>query len=143
MEHDITTLEQLTTIGLTLLSAIVTGVVIPLIYTAGKKLNTILDAKAHSATFNCAMEKITTLTAGAVLEAQQTITKGFKKAAEDGRLTREEAAQIKSEVFAVVKESLGSKGYKELQQCLGLPAESVDKLINTNIEATYKLHKSQ
>lgn len=105
----------------------------------GMKASRWLEAKTHSASFSCAVEKITTVTKMLVAEAERTLVKEAQAAAEDGKLTKEEGLRIRNEVVKRAKEHLGTKGLKELQGCLGHAGDDgvamIERMLRTHVEA--------
>lgn len=105
----------------------------------GMKASRWLEAKTHSASFSCAVEKITTVTKMLVAEAERTLVKEAQAAAADGKLTKEEGLKIRNEVVKRAKEHLGTKGLKELQGCLGHAGDDgmamIERMLRTHVEA--------
>ena len=66
-----------------------------------------------------------------VKELNQTVVEGLKKAKADGKLTHDEAEQIKSQAVHLIMERLGIDLMKELQRSFG----PVVSLIGAKIEA--------
>ena len=71
-----------------------------------------------------------------VRELQQTVVDGLKKRSADGKLTAEDAAEIRSEALAKVKSYVGPKGLAELARLLGMNAALVDSYIVTLVESS-------
>jgi len=69
----------------------------------------------------------------AVMEVKQTYADGLKAGAEDGKLTREEAAEAKARALAVVKSNVGAKGLARLARVIGV---DVDRWLGTKVEST-------
>lgn len=78
-----------------------------------------------------------------VREAQQTAVNEIKSAAIDGKLTKAEAADIKSKVAINFKTLWGFRGLDEMQKILGLTSMQVNDLIDAKIEEAVHLEKTR
>lgn len=104
------------------------------------RANQWLRSRVHSASFQCATDRLTALTQNAVAEAEQTVVKTLK---EDGGKWSEPETQraVRDGVADVVKRHLGTRGMKELEGCLGIGAKEIEGMIHTHIEAAISRKK--
>lgn len=99
------------------------------------KLITLIQAKTKNEWLKGALVKATEAVFNAVHSVEQTMAAKFKEAAADGKITPEEAAQLKAAALESVKSYLGEKGLKELMSVLSLDALGLDKFLADKIEA--------
>jgi hypothetical protein len=98
------------------------------------RLTAWLRTKVDSESFRHASEVLDKVVIDAVAEAEQTIVREFKKANEDGELSRSDGEHILHEVIKVVKQQIGSR-LPELTKQLGITPAMIESLIETRIEA--------
>ena len=92
-----------------------------------------IGAKVDNEYLSGALERLNGAVHDAVKELQQTTVAEIKLAAEDGMITKEEAAEIKQHAIDGVKEYLGAKGIAALEKILG--KDALEKMIKAKIEA--------
>lgn len=105
----------------------ITGGTIYALTIAGLYLNT----KYHNNKLAQALLVLDRVALEVVKELNQTVVEGLKKAKADGKLTHDEAVQIKSQAVALILDRLEINLIKALQRSFG----SVISLIITKIEA--------
>ena len=98
---------------------------------ASKRLLQWLEGKAHAATFQCAIGKLTTITKNAVNEVEQTLVRQLKAT---DKWDAETAKEARDTAVGIAKRHLGEKGMKELASCLGHAKESIEGMIRTYVE---------
>lgn len=91
-----------------------------------------IKGRTHDARFHCAMDKLTTLTEAAVLEAQQTTVRTLQEMQNWDANT---AQAVRDQVVGVVKRHLGKQGLDEVKSCLGQTEAVIEGMIRTQIEA--------
>lgn len=123
--------SQLFDISLMVLTALVTGVVIPIIRKLGTLAALWLESKTHSAAFACGTEKLTTLVAEAMKDTQENFVKEMKKT---GKWGPEAAAAAREAVYDAVLRSLGPEGSAEVMQCLKLDEEGLAQRVYQMLE---------
>lgn len=104
----------------------------------GKFLVSWAKAKYGSTRLGIVLVKVTAVVDSLVQHAQVELRPQIAKAMEDGTLSAEEAAQLKSEVMRMVKTALGEQGLGDLQGVLGLGSSMVDSFISGKIESAVK-----
>jgi hypothetical protein len=77
--------------------------------------------------------RLTDAVENAVLEVEQTTSEALRAAAEDGKITSDEAEKVRQVALDAAKRQLGTHGVAELRQVLG--DEEVDELIGGRLEA--------
>lgn len=131
--------EQLFSISLMVLTALVTGVIIPIIRKLGNLAALWLESKTHSAAFACATEKLTALVAEAIADTEQTFVKEMKK---QGKWGLEAASAARGAAYAAVLRTMGPEGRKEVLGCLKLDEDGLAQRIYQMIEAMLDSKKS-
>lgn len=124
--------SQLFDLSLMLLTAVVTGLIIPSIYKLGKLATLWLESKTHSAAFACASEKLTTLVAESVQDIEQTFVKKMK---DRGQWDENAAAAARDAAYEGVLRSLGSEGLREVMGCLKLDSTGLSQRLHQMIES--------
>lgn len=80
--------------------------------------------------------KFSELASDVVLELQQTTVEGLKHAASDGKITAEDAANLKRLAIEKLKQMLGPKGKESALKAFGFKNEAeFEAFISTKIEA--------
>lgn len=130
---------QLFDISLLLLSAVVTGVIIPIIRKLGLLASQWLESKTHSAAFACATEKLTALVAEAVQDTEQTFVKDMKK---QGKWDAGAASLARGAAYDAVMRTLGPEGRQEVLGCLKLDEDGLAQRVYQMIEALIGSKKS-
>ena len=107
-----------------------------LIAMALRKYGKFIDSKVDNEYFNRVLKQTVELVARVVKETQQVVVDELK---EDGKWTKETAADVKKAALDKIKEYLGEKGLKELADVFGLTDGTLlDELIGSFIEAQVK-----
>lgn len=88
-------------------------------------------SKTHSASFNCAMEKITTSLETAVLNVGHTYVRDVKSS---GSWGGDAGAAAKAMAISQAKGMLGARGLAEIKGCLGLKNEGLDEMFQMQLE---------
>lgn len=130
-------MDQASVIGQQLMDILVPAVVAllgGLISLMLARANQWLRSRVHSASFQCATDRLTALTQNAVAEAEQTVVKTLKEDHEKWSDPETQRA-VRDGVADVVKRHLGPRGMKEMQGCLGIGAKEIEGMIHTHIEA--------
>ena len=96
-----------------------------------------LEGKAHAATFQCAVNKLETVTKNAVDEVEQTLVRQLKA---DGKWNAETAREARDTAVDVAKRQLGEKGMEELEGCLGHAREAIEGMLRTYVEKQVRGH---
>lgn len=96
-----------------------------------------LASKAHFAAFECAMQKLETLSYNAVSEVEQTLVRQFKA---EKNWNSDTAREARNTAVRIVKSHLGDKGIKELKGCLGHGLDTLEGLIRTLVEKHVSEH---
>jgi hypothetical protein len=99
------------------------------------KLTQLINAKVKNEYLKGVLTRLDDAVLTAVKAAEQVLVLAIREANADGKITAEEAAQIKAKVMEEVKSHLGMKGIGELAGVLGLGGEALDKLLGSKIEA--------
>lgn len=100
------------------------------------ELTKLIKAKTKNEALAGALTRLNDVVFGVVKELNQTIVAGLKDANADGKVTKEEADQIKANALAKVKSYIGPKGIDEILFVLGLKDESaLDAFISSKVEA--------
>lgn len=98
-----------------------------------------LVAQTNDDRFAAALGKIEDVVRGLVEEAEQTLVAEAKRAAADGKLTRELAVDIRNEVVRRARDHFGAEGMDDLRDALGHAGDAglsiVERMIRTRIEA--------
>lgn len=123
---------QLFDISLLILSALVTGLIVPMIYKLGALATMWVESKTHSAAFACATEKLTALVAEAVLDTEQSLVKKLKEA---GQWDATAMGSARDSAYDSVVRNLGPAGLKEVMGCLKLDESGLAGRISGMIEA--------
>lgn len=104
-----------------------------LISWAVRKYGKFIDSKIDNDYFNRVLTQTVELVARVVKETQQVVVDELK---EDGKWTKETAAEVKAAALAKIKEYLGEKGLKELADVFGLTDGTLlDELLSSFIES--------
>lgn len=90
-----------------------------------------MSSKTHSASFNCAMEKVTTALETAVLNVGHTYVRDVKAT---GSWGGEAGASAKLMALTQAKSMLGTRGLNEIKGCLGLKDDGLDELFQMQLE---------
>lgn len=131
--------QQLFELSLVVLSGIVTFIVIPLIKRGGEYFVQVLEARAHSARFSCATDKLVDLTVEAVAHVEATFVRKMKV---HGKWDNEAAGIAKDTAKDLVLSNLGEKGFQEVMGCLDATEQEVLSRIFTLIEVASERQKA-
>lgn len=117
----------------------VAGLLVSLLLAAGvwavKKLADYLHAKASSSRLFGALAALDDLVLSAVTSVENTLKPQLTSFQADGKLTPEEAKQLKDAAIAAVKATLGTEGWATLQKLLSiLVGGSIDDLLAQKVE---------
>lgn len=123
---------ELFELTISVLSAIVTLVLLPLIRRLGILASAWIEAKTHSAGFACATSKLLTLVEEAVRETEQTLVKTLK--AENAWDDKSRAA-ARDAAYQTVLVALGPKGMQEVLGCLKTDKDGLSQRILSLIES--------
>lgn len=92
-----------------------------------------LQAHAKTEYQRGVLARLTEAVSTIVSETQQTTVEALKAAAADGKITAEEAAELKDGAISRVRGYLGKRGLKELETVFD--RDMIDKVIASKIEA--------
>jgi hypothetical protein len=102
-----------------------------------------LKAKLQNESSLDALNKLAHLAEVAVLSLEQTMVARLKELASDGRLTKEELAQVKDAALLQVRSALSKQGLERVMKALGYQKqEDLDALLSAQIEAAVSRAKS-
>jgi hypothetical protein len=111
------------------LPALVTGIIWGI-----TKVASYFKAKTNIEYVQGAIGRLNEAVVTAVREVEQTIKAELVKKRADGKITPDDARDIKAAAIAAAKSYLGAKGIAELIKVLGIDAAFVDKLVGGKIE---------
>lgn len=131
--------QQLFELSLVILSGIVTFIIIPLVKRGGEYFVQVLEAKAHSARFSCATDKLVDLTVEAVAHVEATFVRKMKV---HGKWDNDAAAIAKDSAKDLVLSNLGKKGLEEVMGCLDATEKEVMSRVLTLIEVASERQKA-
>jgi hypothetical protein len=131
--------QQLFELSLVVISGIVTFIIIPLIKRGGEYFVQVLEAKAHSARFSCATDKLVDLTVEAVAHVEATFVRKMKV---HGKWDNAAAGIAKESAKDLVLSNLGKKGLEEVMGCLDATETEVMSRILTLIEVASERQKA-
>jgi hypothetical protein len=94
-----------------------------------------LSAHTQSEYLRQALVRLNDTVATAVKDVQQRTVDAIRKDAPDGKISPEQAAKIKADAIAIVKDQLGAKGLTQLATVLGISGGAIDALLGSRIEA--------
>ena len=123
---------ELFNLSLLVLSALVTGLIVPLIYVMGRHATKWLESKTHSAAFSCATEKLTALVAESVRDVEQSFVHKMKA---EGKWDGTAMGHARDAAYDSVMRNLGPNGLKEVMGCLKLSETGVSGRVHGMIEA--------
>jgi len=103
----------------------------------------LISTKIDSERARVVLERLNHAAFSVVASLQQSVVDGLKAAAEDGKLTPEEIAEIKERALdEVIRHLGGEKGAAKHAASLGLEMEDFEHVIETRIEAEVQQNKS-
>jgi hypothetical protein len=111
------------------LPALVTGIIWGI-----TKVASYFKAKTNIEYVQGAIGRLNEAVVTAVREVEQTIKAELVKKRADGKITPDDARDIKAAAIAAAKSYLGAKGIAEIIKVLGIDASLVDKLVGGKIE---------
>jgi hypothetical protein len=111
------------------LPALVTGIIWGI-----TKVASYFKAKTNIEYVQGAIGRLNEAVVMSVREVEQTIKAELVKKRADGKITPDDARDIKDAAIAAAKSYLGAKGIAELIKVLGIDASLVDKLVGGKIE---------
>lgn len=109
---------------------------------ASIKATQYIQAKVKNEYLRGALTRLNDAVLTAVREVQQVAVEAIKAGRADGKLTADEKAAVKKAALDSVKSHLGVKGVDELIKILGLSDGSIDRLLESKIEAAVHALKS-
>ena len=92
-----------------------------------------LQAKTESAYLDGVIGRLNDAVLESIADLEATTVKQIKAAAEDGKITADEAETIKADAVAKVHSYLGAKGLDRAKKILG--ADALEAMVETKIEA--------
>jgi len=92
-----------------------------------------INSKVKNEYLRGALERLNDAVYTAVKASEQTLVKELREAAKDGKITKDEAEEIKKRAVDSAKAYIGDKGMAELKRVID-PA-AIEKLIEDKIEA--------
>lgn len=110
-------------------------IVVAVLGAFGSWLIAVLGSKLKSDKARTVALHVSEVAGEVVLELQQTMAEGMKAAAADGRITAEEAAELKELAVARVKRHIGEKGKADLLKVFGFDEKQLEAFIATKVEA--------
>lgn len=121
-----------------------------LITFGGKKLISLIDAKtktehasAKTILVGGILARLTAAVQTVVLDVNGTIKAEMVKAAEDGKITDDEKAEIKDRALSRLKTHIGLKGLAEIVEILGVSSNLVDTFLGSHLEAAIEGSKDR
>ncbi len=104
------------------------------------KVSAAVQAKLKSDRAAAFVQRASDQARDVVLELEQTLVQGMRKASEDGRLDRDDVAFLQEEALKRLKEHLGPKGVSEGLQVLGFrDIADLERVLRAKIEAEIHL----
>lgn len=111
--------------------ALAGSVITAILGLASRSLLRWLASKSHDASFNCAIQKMETLTINAVDEVEQTMVRQLKA---DKNWNQDTAKQARDTAVSIALRHLGDQGLREIQGCLGLQRDKIEGMLRTYVE---------
>lgn len=99
------------------------------------KLRQLLQAKLGRELGAAAAGRVNDIVQTVVLELDQTVVGAARKAAEDGKITAEEAGRIKGLAVERSKSLLGKIGEKEIMRALSMGEQAFGEYLRAKVEA--------
>ena len=93
-----------------------------------------INTKVKNEYLNGVLNRLNDAVYVAVRSTEQTLAGEIREAAKDGKLTQEEADEVKEHAVKAVKNYLGKNGMSELRRILD--ADAIEQMIDHKIEAT-------